>query len=129
MAGTSSAKTRGACHRAADPLALWPGHDRQNGSLLAVGALAGRGLARRERIDRRGAALLEVLVGFRFLLFLVAAHLTLGHDDLPLRPVEKIRRGVAIANPLMFVCRGIARFLTSPRLRERPKPQRSEGFG
>jgi hypothetical protein len=29
MAGTSSAKTRGACHRAADPLALWPGHDRR----------------------------------------------------------------------------------------------------
>src|ERR1035437_2264512 len=103
MAGTSSAKTCGACHRAADPLALWPGHDRQNGSLLAVGALAGRGLARRERIDRRGAALLEVLVGFRFLLFLVAAHLTLGHDDLPLRPVEKIRRGTGIANPGRFV--------------------------
>jgi hypothetical protein len=30
MAGTSGAKTRGACHRAAlcaDPLALLPGHD------------------------------------------------------------------------------------------------------
>jgi hypothetical protein len=32
MAGTSSAKTRGACHWAAlrtDPLALLPGHDEQ----------------------------------------------------------------------------------------------------
>src|ERR1700681_4678134 len=37
MAGTSSAKTRGACHRAAlgaDPLALLPGHDE--GELIGV---------------------------------------------------------------------------------------------
>ena len=50
--------------------------------LLAVRALAGRGLAGRERIDRRDAALFEILVGLRFLLFLVAAHLTFCHDDL-----------------------------------------------
>src|ERR1700682_4826947 len=57
-------------------------------ALLAVGALARRQLAGRER-RRRGAALFEVLVGLRFLLFLVAAHLTLGHDVSPWRPVER----------------------------------------
>src|SRR5882762_2413766 len=62
--------------------------------LLAVRALAGRGLACRERIDRSGAALLEVLVGLRFLLFLVAAHLSLGHDDLP---GARLKRGGALA--------------------------------
>jgi hypothetical protein len=74
--------------------------------LLAVGALAGRRLAARERIDRRDAALLEVLVGLWLLLFLVAAHLTLGHGDLSRRPVEKIRRDARIANPPAFVCSG-----------------------
>src|SRR5258705_7672102 len=59
------------------------GRKAADGLFLAVRALAGRGLACRERIDRSGAALLEVLVGLRFLLFLVAAHLSLGHDDLP----------------------------------------------
>ena len=53
-----------------------------------VGALAGRRLAARERIDRRDAALLEVLVGLWLLLFLVAAHLTLGHGELPWRPLN-----------------------------------------
>ena len=48
--------------------------------------------------DRRGAALFQVLVGLRFLLFLVAAHLTLGHDDLPWRPVELMARAT-ITNP------------------------------
>ena len=61
---------------------MGPGMTR-NGSLLAE-VLAGLHLylAGRER-RRRRAALFEVLVGLRFLLFLVAAHLTLGHDDLP----------------------------------------------
>ena len=51
-------------------------------ALFAVGALACRWLSRREGIGHRGA-LFEVLVRLRFLLFLVATHLTLGHDDLP----------------------------------------------
>src|ERR1700737_1699367 len=51
-------------------------------ALLAVEALARGGLARRERICRSGAALLQVLVRLRFLLFFVATHLTLGHDAL-----------------------------------------------
>src|SRR5258708_35764391 len=71
---------------ARDPVALptqQSGCKAANRLFLAVRALAGRGLACRERIDRSGAALLEVLVGLRFLLFLVAAHLSLGHDDLP----------------------------------------------
>src|SRR6185437_12869428 len=49
------------------------GAGRGNPLSLAVGALARRRLGRGERIDRRRAALLEVLVGLRFLLFLVAA--------------------------------------------------------
>src|SRR6185312_7281680 len=52
-------------------------------ALPAVRALPCRRLAGREWRGRGAAALLEVLVGFRLLLFLVAAHLTLGHDDLP----------------------------------------------
>src|ERR1700730_6527608 len=40
----------------------------------------------------RGPALLDVLVGLRFLLFLVTAHLTLGHGVSPLRPVERLAR-------------------------------------
>src|ERR1700730_6782884 len=40
----------------------------------------------------RGPALLDVLVGLRFLFFLVAAHLTLGHGVSPLRPVERLAR-------------------------------------
>src|SRR5450755_1301207 len=74
-------------------------------ALLAVGALACRRLARRERIDRSDATLFEVLVGLRFLLFLVAAHLTLGHDDLPLRPVERRWRCRTLTNSPAFVCR------------------------
>src|SRR5437764_4834302 len=58
------------------------GQGRRNRLLLAVRGLAGRRLAGRKRRWRR-SAFLDVLVGFRFLLFLVAAHLTLGHGDLP----------------------------------------------
>src|ERR1700742_3059205 len=50
-------------------------------ALLYVGALARGRLAGSKRRGRR-TALLEVLVGLRLLLFLVAAHLTLGHGDL-----------------------------------------------
>jgi pimeloyl-ACP methyl ester carboxylesterase len=73
--------------------------------LLAVRTLAGRGLACRERIDRSGAALLEILVGLRFLLFLVTAHLTLGHDDLLGARLERFGTTLRIANPPAFVCR------------------------
>src|SRR6266568_800115 len=48
-------------------------------------------LGGRER-RRRRAALLEVLVGLRFLLFLVAAHLTLGHDVSPCARLKDVAR-------------------------------------
>src|SRR6266849_3477301 len=75
-----------------------------NGSLLADRVLPGLHLqlAGRERRGRR-AALLEILVGLRFLLFLVAAHLTLGHDVSPWRPVERLWRAPRIANARAFV--------------------------
>src|ERR1700732_3781317 len=74
-------------------------------ALLAHRALPDGHLAGRERRGR-GPALLDVLVGLRFLLFLVAAHLTLGHGVSPLRPVERFRRAAMIANALAFVCSG-----------------------
>src|ERR1700726_1610215 len=100
-----------------------PREKRAPSVLLAVGALAGRRLPGRERIDRSHAALLEVLVGLRLLLFLVAAHLTLGHDDLPGAQVEEIRRGVGIANLGRFVCGG----LDAKPLRPRFIPQAAPG--
>jgi hypothetical protein len=51
--------------------------------LHGVRALAGRRLAGGEWRWGR-AALLDVFVSLRFLLFLVASHLTFGHGDLPL---------------------------------------------
>src|SRR5450631_2036716 len=93
----------------------WGCEKNPKSALLAVGALACRRLARRERIDRSDATLFEVLVGLRFLLFLVAAHLTLGHDDLPGAPVEEIRRGTGIANLGRFVCGGLDGKLPRPR--------------
>jgi hypothetical protein len=86
--------------------ALWDDRENPTSVLLAVGALAGCGLAAREWIDRRDAALFEVLVGLWFLLFLVAAHLTLGHGDLLGARFEKIRRGARIANSRALVCSG-----------------------
>src|SRR5450631_2958731 len=88
MAGQSSLPCADYVHLSALPAIHVPLFVRQQPAsvLLAVRALARRRLAGRERIDRRGAALLEVLVGLRFLLFLVAAHLTLGHDVSPLAP-------------------------------------------
>src|SRR6266852_5564685 len=79
-----------------------------NGSLLADRVLPGLHLhlAGRER-RRRRAALLEVLVGLRFLLFLVAAHLTLGHDVSPWRPLKEWR-APRIANARAFVIGGCA---------------------
>src|SRR5258705_8517760 len=64
-------------------------------ALLADRVLGGLHLhfCGRER-RRRRAALLEVLVGLRFLLFLVAAHLTLCHDG---SPGARLRE-VALAN-------------------------------
>src|SRR6266436_158012 len=100
----SSFEAHGACHRAAlraDPLARASSDKRRSrcagmtdtSALLAVGVLPGLHLhlAGRER-RRRRAAFLDVLVGLRFLLFLVAAHLTLGHDVAPCAGLEDVAR-------------------------------------
>src|ERR1700733_9453213 len=70
---------------------------------LAVGALARGRLAGGEWRGRR-PALLEVLVGLRFLLFLVAAHLTLGHDDLPCARLKRLGAVARLSKPPRFVC-------------------------
>src|SRR4051794_2351998 len=76
-------------------------------NLLLAGILAGRRLAGGERRGR-GAAFLEVLVLLRFLLFLVAAHLTLGHDELSLlRPVETMGATARITNRQRFGSGGV----------------------
>ena len=104
------ANTYANASKAADALKITydggPNAKLSSKSLLisAVRALAGRGLARRERRGR-GAALFEVLVGLRLFLFLVAAHLTLGHDDLPGAGLKDLARREIIANPWAFVCR------------------------
>src|SRR4051794_8075692 len=84
-----------------------PGRPLRPSALLAR-ILAGRRLARREWRGR-GAALFQVLVLLRFLLFLVAAHLTLGHDELPWRPVERKGRGLRITNRKQIVSGGVLR--------------------
>src|SRR5436190_3714482 len=65
----------------------------RDGSLLADLVLPDLHLqlAGRER-RRRRAAFLDVLVGLRFLLFLVAAHLTLGHDVPPCARLKDVAR-------------------------------------